>query len=157
MNWLPVVAPPLLMVLGGMLTWIIKSKIEELRSTEEKLRGERSKIYAQILEPFMRLFTDAKGRGPDQAIRTFASKDFKRAAFELGLFASDQVVRAYNDLITHVHRAEAAGTQDPKEIMRLWGKLRLEIRKSLGNKNTKLDEYDMLRGMITDIDKLESQ
>ena len=33
------------------------------------------------------------------------------------------------------------------------GILRLEIRRSLGNKKTKLNEFDMLRGEITDIDK----
>jgi len=36
--------------------------------------------------------------------------------------------------------------------MRLWGALLIEIRKSLGNKKTKLKEVDMLRGMIKDID-----
>jgi len=39
-------------------------------------------------------------------------------------------------------------------MMRLWGSLLLEIRKSLGNKNTKLNEIDMLRAMIKDIDNL---
>lgn len=39
--------------------------------------------------------------------------------------------------------------------MLLWGKLLLEIRKSLGNKKTKLDEFDMLRAMIKDIEKWE--
>jgi len=48
MNWLQILGPPLLMALGGLLTWIMKSKIEELRSIEEKLRGERTNIYAQI-------------------------------------------------------------------------------------------------------------
>lgn len=41
-------------------------------------------------------------------------------------------------------------------MMRLWGKLLLEIRKSLGNENTELSELDMLRGFIKDIEKLEN-
>ena len=39
-------------------------------------------------------------------------------------------------------------------MMRIWGGLLLEIRRSLGNKKTKLDEFDMLRAMIEDIDSL---
>ena len=39
--------------------------------------------------------------------------------------------------------------------MLLWGRLLLEIRKDVGNKHTKLNELDMLRWLITDIDKLE--
>ena len=35
------------------------------------------------------------------------------------------------------------------------GELLLEIRKDVGNKDTKLNEFDMLRWLISDIDKLE--
>jgi hypothetical protein len=156
MNWLLAIGPPLLMVLGGIVTWLLKSKVEELRSTEERLSAERRKVYAEILEPFMRLLADSQGKGHDQAIKMFTSKEYRRAAFELGLFASDEVVRAYNSLIKHVEQAQSADGQDPKQLMRLWGGLRLAIRKGLGNKKTKLNEYDMLRGMITGIDKFLS-
>ena len=56
----------------------------------------------------------------------------------------------------YIYKAEADQNPDPKEMMRLWGKLLLEIRKSLGNENTKLSELDMLRGFIKDIEKLEN-
>lgn len=54
----------------------------------------------------------------------------------------------------HTYEAESTGEQDPKEMMRLWGSLLLEIRRNLGNKKTKLNEFDMLRAMIKDIDNL---
>ncbi len=53
----------------------------------------------------------------------------------------------------HVYEAESTGNQDPRKMMSLWGTLLLEIRKSLGNKKTRLNELDMLRGMIKDIDE----
>ncbi len=53
----------------------------------------------------------------------------------------------------HVYKAESTEKQDPRKMMSLWGTLLLEIRKSLGNKKTKLNELDMLRGMIKDIDE----
>jgi len=71
------------------------------------------------------------------------------------LVGSDEVISAYNELMRHAYRAEETGKQNPEQMMRLWGSLLLEIRKSLGHKNTKLDEWDMLRGMIKNIDKFK--
>ena len=56
----------------------------------------------------------------------------------------------------YTYKSEDSSEKDPKEMMRLWGVLLLEIRKSLGNRRTKLDEWDMLRGMIKDIDEFVS-
>ena len=154
MEWLQILGPTLLMVLGGIITWFIKSKIEELRAIEEKLREERRNIYAQILDPYIRLFADMKGKGPDEALKMITSYDYRKTAFDLNLFGSDEVVLAYNNLMKHTYEGEATENKDPNKMMLLWGKLLLEIRKSLGNKNTKLDEFDMLRATIKDIDKL---
>ena len=152
MNWLQVLGPSLLMVLGGIITWFLKARVEELRATEERLREERRKIYGQILDPYIRLFADLKGQGPAQALKKIGSYEYRKTAFDLNLFGSDEVVRAYNNLWKNTYEAETTGKQDPKEMMRLWGSLLLEIRKSLGNKKTKLNEIDMLRAMIKDID-----
>lgn len=56
MEWLKYIGPPLLMVLGGIITWFIKSKSEELKAVEDLLREERRKIYGEILEPYIQLF-----------------------------------------------------------------------------------------------------
>lgn len=82
----------------------------------------------------------------------------KKTAFDLNLFGSDEVVLAYNNFMKLIYPYESETTEkrEPKMIL-LWGKLLLEIRKSLGNKKTKLDELDMLRAMITDIDRLEHE
>ena len=157
MDWLQSPGPALLMVLGGIITWFMKSKIEELHATEEKLRKERRNIYAQILDPYIRLFADIKGKGPDEALKRITSYNYKKTAFDLNLFGSDKVVLAFNNLMIHAYKAEATGNKDQKGMMRLWGKFLLEIRKNLGNKNTKLNEFDMLRAMVKDIDKLEHE
>jgi hypothetical protein len=141
------------MLLGGITTWFIKSRVEELRATEERLRDQRRKIYLEILDPYIRLFAELKGKGPPvQALKKMTSYGYRKTAFNLNLFGSDDVVRAYNALMQHTYEAESTGKQDPKEMMRLWGRLLLEIRKSLGNKKTSLNEVEMLRGMIKDID-----
>ena len=91
---------------------------------------------------------------PTQAIKQITSYKYKKTAFDLNLFGSDEVVRAFNALMKQAYEAESPEKQDPKEMMRTYGNLILEIRKSLGNKKTKLKEFDMLRAMINDIDNL---
>lgn len=161
MNWLQILGPSLLIIIGGIITWFIKSRIEELRATEERLQDQRRKIYLEILDPYIRLFTELKSKGPIQApvqaFKKITSYEYRKTAFNLNLFGSDNVVRAYNALMQHTYEAESTGKQNPREMMRLWGNLLLEIRKSIGNKKTKLDEFDMLRAMIKDIDKLSSE
>jgi hypothetical protein len=62
---------------------------------------------------------------------------------------------AYNAMWQHIHAAEE-GTQDPRELMRLWAAVLLAVRRSGGNSDTKLDEWDMLAAIIKDIDKLRN-
>jgi len=155
MDWLQVVAPPLLMIAGGVITWLLKSRAEELRATEQRLLDERRKIYGQILDPYVHLFAGLKtGHGQAQALKKVTSYEYRKTAFELSLVGSDDVVRAYNDLMQHTYKSEQSGEGSVVEMMRLWGALLLAIRRSLGNKTTKLDRLDMLRGMITDIDSI---
>lgn len=140
------------MVLGGIISWVVRSRTEELRLARLKLREEQRKIYAEILEPYIRLFAGLKEQEIQEAMKKITSYEYRRVAFELNLFGSDSVVRAYNNLFAYAYSAESSGKQDPKEMIRLFGKLLLEIRRSLGNRHTKLNELDMLRAMIKDLD-----
>ena len=147
---------PLLIVVGGIITWFIRSHYEERRAIEERLHGEHRRVYAEILEPYIELFANlSRGGGVNKGIeQKITSKDYRKAIFELGLLGSDGVVLAYNDLMQYFFKLGSDEKQDMHETIRLWGTLRLEIRKSLGNKRTKLNAFDMLRGEIRDIDKL---
>ena len=154
MIWLQILGPPLLMTIGGIFAWIIRSKTEEFRQLEEKLRAERRKIYADILDPFIRLLSGIKkGTDVENIVKNIVSYDYRKTAFELNLFGSDEVIQAYNDLMQYTFHLNKTEKADSSEIMQLWGRLLLAIRKSLGNKETKLHEKDMLRGMIVDIDE----
>ncbi len=164
MDWLQNVLPTLLIVVGGaagsIITWIIRSRLEELRAIEERLSVERRKVYSEILDPYVKLFASLKLKDEGVSIieqeitPQISSYEYRKTIFELGLLGSDEVVRAYNNLMQYFFKLDATEKQDMRETIRLWGTLRLEIRKSLGNKRTKLNALDMLRGEITDIDKL---
>lgn len=152
MNLLNALVPTLLVIVGGIITWFLKSKVEELRAAEENLRETRTKTYWEILEPYITLFSDTSEKARAGVIKTITSPQYRKTTFQLCLLGSDEVVRAYNAMLQHMYEAERTGNQDVQELMRLWGALLIEIRKSLGNKKTKLKEVDMLRGMIKDID-----
>jgi len=143
------------MLLGGIVSWVIKARSEDLRAIEEKLRSERRQIYKELLEPYIRLFSDLKGKGAQESIKQINSFDYKKTSFELSLLGSDGVIKAYNDLMQYAIHTEFKSGQQTKELMRRWGVLLLEIRKSLGNKRTKLDELAMMRGTIKDIDEIQ--
>lgn len=153
LQWIQILGPPLLMVVGGIITWIIKSYIEELKTAEANLTEARRKIYTEILKPYIVIFANLKNtQGQPKALEIITSEDYRKTAFDLCLFGSDEVVNSYNKLMQHTYKAGASGAQDPKEMLKLWGYFLLAIRKSLGNKKTKLNNLDMMRGMITDID-----
>jgi len=157
-NWLQIVAAPLLVALGGLAAWFIQSRVEQVRATEERLTAERRKVYAEILEPYIRMFAGVKsGEGVKEATEKILSFEYRKTSFELGLVGSDDVVRAYNDMMQFFFKAANEDGQDSSQGILLWGALLLEIRRSLGNKDTKLDALDMLRGMITDIERLQTR
>lgn len=109
-------------------------------------------MYEEILDPYIRLFAGLEDpSAQDNVVQEMQSYEYRKTAFNLSMVGADDVVKAYNGMMQYVFRAETSGV-NAKEMMRLWGRLLLEIRKSLGNRSTELDEWDMLRGMIRDID-----
>ena len=161
MDWFQDILAPLILLLvagiGSVVGWFFRSKFEESRAIQQKLNDERRKTYSEMLGPYIRILAEFEGKGPAQAIEQIKSYDYRKTAFDLVLFGSDSVVRAYNAFLQHGYKRQANenNKQSVAVYMTLWGKLLLEIRRDVGNKDTKLDEYDMLRWLIRDIDKLE--
>ena len=152
MNWIQILGPSLLIILGGIITWIIKSKIEELRSIEEKLLEERRKIYINILEPFILIFAGVTPGKIKEAQNIISSDEYRKTGFLLNLYGSDNVIKAFNDMMILAFSSEKTESRDPLAMMNKLGKFLLEIRKSVGNKKSKLKNIDMLRSMLKDLD-----
>jgi hypothetical protein len=145
-EWFELVAAPVLVGFGGLVVWYVQSRVD--------LRPERRKVYGEILEPYIRVFANAKDAAAQrEAAMQLQTFEYRKTAFDLSLFGADSVVRAYNDMMQYAF-SSSSSTPDAKKMMQLWGQLLLEIRKSLGNPSNELSEWDMLRGMITDIDSI---
>jgi len=154
MDWIQILITT---VLGGIIIWFITYSIIEIRKTKEKLNEERRKAYVEILTPYIQILTDLKGKGPTQAINKVQTYEYGKISFELALFGSDNVVRAYNEFRQYAFKSKGEEKKElqTKELFYLFGKLLLEIRRDVGNRKTKLKELDMLRWKIIDIEKLE--
>lgn len=138
---------------GSIITVIIQERITKLRSIEEKLREDRRKVYIDLMSPFIQMFT----KGPDQqqkALNELLSPEYRKTSFELTLLGSDEVVKAYGNLMQYSFQLEKQEI-DKNMLIKLYATLMLNIRKDLGNKDTQLNEKDMLAYLIKDIDKLD--
>ena len=156
-NWIDLIVTPLFGAGVGFAVWYFQSRIEKIRREKEKLHDERRKIYVSILEPFIRAFAGIKSPKESQkAIKMMASFDYKKTAVELNLYGSDKVVRAFNKMMQYIYIMgdEERGAEESAEMLRLWGTLLLEIRKNLGEENTKLSHREMLESQMKDIGKL---
>lgn len=83
------------------------------------------------------------------------SLEYKKTGFKLSLIGSDEVVQACNGLMQYIYHLVPGqvSIELSLRLMKLLGDLLLEIRKSVGNENTKLDNLGMLEWFISDIEK----
>ncbi len=96
----------------------------------------------------------------DYAAEKLLSLDYRKQAFRLSLVGSDEVVRAYNNLMQYFYQQEqqisTSNEMKAKDIMALLGAFLLEVRKSTGNETTRLNNWDMLEWLLTDARKFRS-
>jgi len=169
------IATPILVLFLTGAGWKIRQSIEHKTKLEEKLRDDRIEIYHQILEPYIIILMpdaawnlDPKNKGKDknnEATTKLLSLEYRKLSFRLSLIGSDNVVKAFNNLYQYFYKnaensestIQSNPTDKAKEMMSLIGLLLLEIRKSMGNEETKLNEWDMLEWFITDARKTKEE
>lgn len=146
------------------LIFTIGNRITNLRQLEEKLRNDRIEIYNKILEPFFLVFSteaiiqasmkyskDKSKTGADLATEKILSLSYQDYAFKLSLIGSDNVVKAFNNLMqVAFDETDSSEAKGERLIMHI-AKLLLEIRKSVGNESTRLHALEMLEWKITDV------
>jgi len=153
MEYLKFIGPTLLLIIGGIITWLIQNRIEKLNKLREDLLSERRDKYLKILEPTIKTLSQLGGGGTEKAIKQIKSFDYKKTAFELNLYGSDDVVNSFNKYMEYFYnRSGNNSNEETKSFLIVFGNLLLSIRKDLGNKKTKLKRKDMLRSFISDVD-----
>ena len=146
---------PLVASIVGFGVWYLQSRINRIQKAQERLLDERRQIYVETLSPIVRTLAGVKNpRELEKAQKQMISFEYRLKALEFNLLGSDDVVKSFNALMQHIYNAGNTGAEDPKELMRLWGGLILEIRKNVGDPKTKLTDVDMLKAQITDIENV---
>lgn len=150
---------PILLTIGGLITWFFKSKREDTLIAEEKTREFKIKTYETLLEPFITVFTFTLNENQKQkGINKLLSLDYRKAAFNLTTFGSDEVVKSYNKIMQaffNIKSEDFANNDEEYAVIMLTylSDLLLNIRKDLYTKKTDLERSEMLAFMINDIDK----
>jgi len=138
---------------GSIVVVIIQYQFQKLQSLEEKLRIERRKVYLDVLRPLIYLFK--KKQTDTELFQLMDDLDYRQSTVDLVLIGSDEVVKAWGDFMQHLYTSHNKMPEERAKMLnvKLLARLLLTIRKDFGNRKTKLKEYDMLRHMITDLEK----
>lgn len=160
------IATPMLVLVLTAIGWNLRRRVERQLELEDKLREDRITTYNHILEPFIILLMsdaawqhDKQNRGKvksEIATGKMLSLEYRKIAFKLSLIGSDAVVLAYNDLFQHFYSQSGtsiASEENVKIMMGLLGRFLLEIRRSMGNEATRLNQWQMLEWFMTDARK----
>ena len=125
-DWVNVLITPIFGAAVGFGVWYFQSRIDRLHRAQERLQDERRKLYSDVLEPFIRVFAGLRApKEMAKALKQLASFEYRKTAFEFSLMGSDDVVRAFNDMMQYIYRfdGEDGPKPDSREMMRLWGAL----------------------------------
>lgn len=102
MEWIQILGPTILLLIGGLISWYLKDRTEALRIQREKFQQERLKIYVEILEPILGAFIYQDSiKKQSEAIAKVATDAYRKKSFELVLFGSDDVVKKWGEFMQH--------------------------------------------------------
>ena len=164
--------PVVVAVLGGIF---LRYRLREERKwkVDEQLHPGRIEVYNEALDPYIVLLMPASEWAQFQraypefkemqqyeaALAQAKSLRYRRNSFKMMLIGSDEVVRAYNDLMLfHSRRRDAPMTEaESVDGLALFGELVLAIRRSVGNEATQLDAWDMLYWGWSNIEEIQAK
>lgn len=142
-------------ILGGFIVWWVQSRIEASRREAEHLRSERIKLYIDLFEPFMAVFSGPEIGGQQAAVARILTPEFRDLMYRVMVMGSDDVVRAINAMWGRFYANNPEGVSEKEALlsMQAIAEALLAIRRELGDSKTKLIWQDMLRARIKDLDE----
>ena len=151
-NWLDIIRLTITLIASvaiPIVIFIVGNRITGLRQLEEKLRNDRIEIYDKILEPFFLIFSteaiiqgslkskkEKPKTGVELATEKLLNLDYQAYSFKLSLIGSDEVLRAYNNLMQayfHLSESIEENANVGEGLIMYMAVLLLEVRKNLGN------------------------
>jgi len=155
------VLSPIFLTVGGIVSWIIKSKKEDVLNSEAKSREFKIETYKTLLEPFIATMTFTLSEKVKQKeINKLTTLEYKKAVFDLTTFGSDKAIQIFNKIMQTFFHSDIYKDENGEytsdygnRLIALLSELLLQIRKDLYTKKTKLKRSEMLEFMITDMEQ----
>lgn len=143
---------PILLTVGGIISWFLKTRSESQELAEERAREKRLEIYNIILDPYIVITTPAATKSEkEKALSNISSVKYKRAAFNLITFGSDETVRSFNKIMQYFFESKNEEDTDKPEVIYHFSNLVLNIRRDLYSKKSKLSRSEVIEFTITDM------
>ena len=158
MPWWEIVLSVTVPLLATAIGWRLRAWFAQRSLEQQRLYDSRSKLYMKVIEPYIQATRKMRTQKEVRELeKLMQSIEYRRAMVELTLIGSDEVVNAVNAFMSYsFQRDDGTDPGHMANFIRLWGRVHLAIRRDLGNSDTRLDEIDMFRHLITDIERLES-
>lgn len=155
---------PVLITCGGLISWFLKSKKDELINAEERAREFKINTYRKLLEPFIAAFTvSISDEERNREIEKLQSLEYKRAIVDLTTFGSDQTLKTFNKIIQSFYQSDEYRT-DPEtwdkytvKLLALISEFLLEIRRDVYSKKTRLVRSELIESILKDIDQYKTR
>lgn len=138
---------PILLTIGGIISWLLKSRSESLQLAEQLSREKRLETYKKILDPYW-IILSPQSNDPEKdiAMKELLTVKYKKICFDLVTFGSDETVRSFNNFIQYKPKKEV-----DLNILDLFSEFVLNVRKDLYKKNSKLEPKETLKFIIKDL------
>jgi len=114
----------------------------------------RKETYLQLLRPFMEaMLSQRRGEVPNPQAQI---EQMIRANIDIQLFGSDETCRIFNEFRAMGFKTpvddEIVQKQRMAAMLVFYARIILSIRRDMGQEDTSVDEYAILRSFINDID-----
>jgi len=130
----------------GYLYYRLRKKNDELISIKEKLSDKKYNLYNSLYSVFFKLIKDVKETNKNKIQK--AEKELVEKLLEIKkemfIYAPDEVLLKFLKWNENIDNKEVS----TEENMKLFFKILVLIRKDMGNKNTIVNEEDILKSIL---------
>lgn len=145
---------PLITLLIGIY---FQKQRDKLLIEQETFFQKKRENYFRVIEPIVLMISNASNKKEqEKVIQKILTNEYRKEVLALSLYGNDLVVKAFNNLFQFIYNEEKL-KENPTLLIPLLGKILVEMRKELGNKNTTLDEFGVLEFLIKDINDLKKE
>lgn len=151
---------PILLFIGGLITWNIKINREQHQLAREKAREFKIATYKTLLAPYIAAFTfNLEQDLKDGEVNKIQTLEYRQAIFDLNTFGSDNAIILFNKIMQTFYHSDLSDSGDTEykneitlRLLSLLSEFLMEIRRDLYSSKTQLERADFIAAILTDVE-----